>query len=461
MTGVGSGIRYLEFYHHCARPVLSSGFDSEFWSRVTLQMASSEPAVRHALIALGYLHSTESGSLKDACAKSVSQSDSRTLIYHYNKSVNSLVGRMNEASYTSEIGLVTCLLYVCIEYMRGNYHAAFTHLRSGLQIIYEDAKRLRHDSPFSSSSASPSSTSVTSSVCRTGLVEDELRPMFIRAMASAIMYGVEVGETAEITGHTLQFYQGLRLRSIREAQLSSHELRNQSILLVRDFSRKILREEAITAEDVARQACILESQRAWLSALDTFVSTHELSSSDELAVSGLMTHYHAVHILTTCAADINQMPFDDHLEGFQEILRHATLILDAMELDRPRPGANFTFEISLIPAVNFVGTRCRCPTTRRQAVALLARSPPREGMWDSEQEVLVLNRVIEMEEDEVDLVTGWPVERTRLWSCVIDAGMNTSGGFWAHFVPARMVNEKHADGKQKILRQFFCCVSTH
>jgi hypothetical protein len=191
LSGFGENVRYLEFYHHCARPALSTSFDSEFWGRTTLQMAHSEPAVRHALIALGYLHETEDGSLKHARTKFAGQTESRILLHHYNKAVTCLVARMADATYSPEISLVTCILFVCIDYLRGNYITAFQHYKNGLNIIAERQKRVRFDSVMSPSRSSNSSP--MSSTTRTSdIVEELLRPMFVRAMSSAMMYGVHV-----------------------------------------------------------------------------------------------------------------------------------------------------------------------------------------------------------------------------------------------------------------------------
>jgi len=114
---------------------LSNRFDNGFWSRTVLQMARSEPSIRHALVALGYLAKTEPGNLKHAHAK-LTQED-RILNLHYSKAVGSLVGRIAEQSCTIEVSLVACLLFVCIEFMRGNFMTAFTHLHSGLRILSE------------------------------------------------------------------------------------------------------------------------------------------------------------------------------------------------------------------------------------------------------------------------------------------------------------------------------------
>jgi hypothetical protein len=191
LTGFGDSVRYLEFYHHCARPALSNSFDSDFWGRITLQMAHAEPAVRHALIALGYLLETEDGSMKHARSKFAGHHESRTLLHHYNKSVTSLVNRMTEATYSPEVALVTCVLFVCIDFLRGNYITAFQHLTNGLKIVSEHHKRVRSDSVMSQSQTSGSPLT-TSLVRPTSMIEEELRPIFIRAMSSAMMYGVEV-----------------------------------------------------------------------------------------------------------------------------------------------------------------------------------------------------------------------------------------------------------------------------
>jgi hypothetical protein len=128
-------VHYLELYHHCAGPLLSDRFGHELLSRITLQMAHAEPAVRHALIAVAYLNRQQTGSLEHAaCANFTDDDKNKTLLVHYNKSLRLLVIPAMESSYSSEVGLVTCLLFVCIEFLRADNHTAFTHLRNGLKI---------------------------------------------------------------------------------------------------------------------------------------------------------------------------------------------------------------------------------------------------------------------------------------------------------------------------------------
>lgn len=390
LPGIGDGIRYLEYYHHCARHTLSTSFDNEFWSRTTLQLAHSEPAVRHALVALGHLHKNEDGTLKHARSKFAAQHDSRTLLYYYNKAVRCLVDRMAQASYPPEVGLVTCVIFVCMEFLRGNYHTAFTHLTNGLKILSECEERLRHDSLMTPrlmrSDSKPYCTST-----RPSLIEDELQPIFMRAVASALMYGVDAEDFIDIPEASAQHYQNLHLETVRQVQLSCHKLRNQSILHIRNMSRKVYDTDTpITAEDYQAQENLLECQRAWYKALQRFETHVPLSEADKVTISALRTHYLAIYIWTDCLMEVRQTPFDAHLDGFIDLLLHAEVVLDFMGGQKAQASTRFTFEISLIPAIFFVATRCRCPVTRRRTLDLLARNPPREGLWDAESHIPVV-----------------------------------------------------------------------
>jgi hypothetical protein len=420
-------------------------------------MAHAEPAVRHALIALAYLHSTEDGSMRHARSRFASQRESKFLLSHYNKSVRGLVDRIGEAKYSHEIGLVTCLLFVCMEFLRGNYHTAFTHLTNGLSIIFENRGEARHDSPFSSGS-NVSETSCSESqtgLVKSTLIENELKPIFVRTMASALLYGVDV--SSSIPAPSVLDYQGLIFTNIRDVQQSAHGLRNQSIVQIHRMSRSLYYtpELGFTTDELAQQRTVLSCQDAWYAALQKFWQEHRLSKTDELAISVMLIHHYSVNIWTICTPLVRETAFDEHLGLFKLIVHHARLVLDSMDLRSPQNAAWYTFEVSVIPTLYWVGTRCRCPTTRREAVSLLARNPPREGLWDAAQHVLVARRVIEMEEKEVDATTGWPVEHTRMWSCVINADMDQTGGFWAYFMPIVWLHERTPDGKPKALSEFF------
>ncbi|CAO2655300.1 Nn.00g103640.m01.CDS01 [Neocucurbitaria sp. VM-36] len=430
----GDTVRYLEFYHHCALPTLSSNFDRDFWSRIALQMAHSEPAVRHALIALGYLYHTEPGSMKHARSRFAAFNDRGTLLSHYNKSVRCLVDRLAESSCPPEITLVTCIFFVCIEFMRGNYHTGFTHLTNGLKIISQRRQRRLHDSPFSATGDGPEKA--PDKFTDTTMIEEKLAPIFIRGIASALLYGVDAEKVFDMPWPTQTGLQHRPFASFLDAQKACHEIQNVSILTIRTMAMKLYQQEPISTEDLKHQRDLLDCHRSWYHNLELLERQQKLSKDEQIASSALRASYYSTFIYLTCAADVRQTPYDAFTEPFKKILHHSKIVIDSSTLPTLH-AARFTFDISIIPPLYFVGCRCRSPAIRREAVALLARNPPREGLWDAEQHVVVTNRLIEMEEKEVDPETGWPVERTRFWSSVVDANMDRDGGFWVSFLLAQ------------------------
>lgn len=382
-------------------------------------MAQSEPCVRHALIALGYLNKTETGSLKDARSGLMAAPERKTLLFHYNKAVNSLVQRISEPSYSPEIGLVSCILFVCIEFLRGNYDTAFAHFYSGLKII-SAFKR----SQISSAIQSPGPS----------LIEELLIPIFTRLVTTAIIYGVPT----ELILHACYYPRELQERpftSVLEAQTSIHKIRNLSMMFVRNIGPKLMNPSLLMEKDLQHQKDILEYHRAWLHALEELERKTTLSKEDAITANSLKASHYCSYIFTACGTSASEMVFDQHLDGFKALINHARITLDSMgrSTSSSSPAANFTFEVSIIPFLYFTACHCRCPVTRREAVSLLKRNPPREGLWDAQQHAAIANRIIEIEENELDPITGWPVERTRIWSTIINGNMDANGRFPAYF----------------------------
>lgn len=457
-------------------------------------MAQSEPCVRHALIALGYLNRTETGTLKSARAGLVAPSPHKTLLFHYNKALACLVQRISEPSYFPDIGLVTCLLFVCIEFLRGNYDGAWAHFNSGLKIIADLRKRRKIPSARNMKSSNP------------GIIEKTLIPIFIRMMATGVIYGVPSEQVLAASVYPITV-PDRPFTSIEEAETSIYNIRNTTMLLVRNVGTKLIprkpildsdwqhqkdlpglhrayyrelielkrkamlsnddtntsstiefhearyreleeleRKSRLTPEnamaansltlaDLEQQEDVLELHRAWFRSLTAFERGSTLSKEDTLTAHALKISYYCTYIITAAATYTDQTSYDQHLPLFKAIIAHSRAILDAASPPPPSasPAAHFTFEISVIPYLYITASRCRCPSTRREALALLERNPPREGLWDAQQHAAVARRIVEIEEGEVDPVTGWPVERTRIWSTIVNGEMDGNGRFPVYF----------------------------
>ncbi|KAI4954040.1 hypothetical protein J4E91_001749 [Alternaria rosae] len=416
-------------------------------------MAHSEPAVRHAVIALGALCETEPGDMKHACAGLIANHERKIVLSHYNKSIGCLVSRMSEATYSPELGLVICLLFVCIEFLQGNYHAAFTHLRNGFKLMYAPRIELPNYRD-SLQTTYPPNVALDGSGFSRSSTEDKLIPIFTRGIAQALLYGSRIQEDLEIPQLVHATYSKRPFVSLSETQQAYFELRNASISHLYTMGRRTLLRQESCLELYQERDNLLACHHVWYENMRRFEKQHALSGDELIAASALKVSYHTTFVYVSCSATVIEKTYDNYLDHFKEILRHAQAIIDSRPPTNPNT-AHFTFDIAIIPQLYFVATRCRCPVTRREAVALLERNPPREGLWDVQQHVVVSKRAIEMEEAEVNPDTGWPVEETRLWNCIIKAGMDRSGGFEATFLPATWIGLVDANGNQKMIREFF------
>jgi hypothetical protein len=53
---------------------------------------------------------------------------------------------------------------------------------------------------------------------------------------------------------------------------------------------------------------------------------------------------------------------------------------NTLRLGPPRP--RFSFDVGILPPLYVVGSKCREPALRRQAIELLKRCPVQEGLWE-------------------------------------------------------------------------------
>ena len=115
-------------------PYISGFFESDdFWKVVALRVSHDAPAVKHALLAVSALHEAAERSGK---ADKLGGLEDGFAVMEYNKAIRCLVELKDQDSMTGPaVSLVTCVLFVCLEFMRGNISAAQKHIRSGSAIL--------------------------------------------------------------------------------------------------------------------------------------------------------------------------------------------------------------------------------------------------------------------------------------------------------------------------------------
>ena len=128
----------LQFFVQHSAPQLAGYFDSPFWQRMVLQAGRHEPAVRHAIAAIGALH-------EKLLAGSVSPDQSQDrktqfALEQCNKSIQHLVKPPNPQTKPDlRLMLTTCVLFTCFEALQGHCEQAIIHATQGYTLLQQYA----------------------------------------------------------------------------------------------------------------------------------------------------------------------------------------------------------------------------------------------------------------------------------------------------------------------------------
>ena len=402
--------RSLSFFRTRTAVIFAGYCDSGFWDRVILQVSSTEPAVRHAVIALGSLHEYLDGQ-KDVIKYDLKHKSLHFSLQQYTKAIASLnQGLAAGARLPIEVVLICCALFISIESLQGNYAATARHLLSGSHILSDWL------------SANDRKTSC--------LVRDELLPIFIRLniqVKSLVEYPFPPLERDDPASNSLPKC----FSNLQEARASLYSPINKLFDFIQidetflydlpDQPDHILSEMFATAEEQNRdetfrfsplrlseeiaaahreKSRILGILEEWKAVFDVFLlnSSSRMGTRELGGAILLQIHYISAWILTATCHSRLQRVFDEYTPQFEKIVSLSQSLVAAGDTEGSSLGRTiFWIDMGVIGPVHLAATKCRDPFIRRQAVEIL-RIPRREGAWDSKATALVADSIIALEE---------------------------------------------------------------
>lgn len=425
------------FFRRNLAPRLGGHFDTDFWLIQLPRVASCEPAIYHAIIANAALEQDE---LQDN-EEPGSESHVRFLL-HYNKAIHHIKQKLQQEENSQLVILLTCLLFISLEFKRGNHDVALSHFQNGLSILR--SQKPSHE------------TSELSDI------EENIRHLFSRLSIQSSLVGLMGHQPLPASQDQRDSLESghVAFSSIEEArnQLTSHFIDGLEPL-GSDFTFQA--SFSTTPSEQARRAKLISQLHQWNSQLGLFM-TDTLSSPtpQDMRVIRLLRIQSLVAIIwnsttipSTDGASI-ELAFDSHIKMFQTILSLAAFfVVGSPNQDSSKessastlvsafhtPSSNsstssplptstvstsnlrssFSFEMGIIFSLYFVAIKCRSPILRRQATDFLSQvEPSREGMWDARVLEKIAQHVIEVEESScVEPVTEdmrtWPGDEGRI-----------------------------------------------
>jgi hypothetical protein len=386
--------RYLKTFTHLSTRLFSY-FDREF-TRYIVQTASSGCTSQYALLAL----STQLELFAQQAERRSNEMAPATLAYslhQYGKAIQSLHQQLavdpHDSSASIDI-LVTAILLISYEILRGHDIAALIHLEGALA-------GLNSIRPRATRSGSPALGYLTN--------------IFMRLDLQSLSYlGDRVPSTAEpLVDWTLQpspcllpaRNQDLVLQ-LRDSLLN-FRYRAFQFLRIKLTSLKapIPTDETIPTLPGGRNKYeererLLEDLSEWRRAFDQ-VPLDDTGGDGNCLPSNVHNECRVLYVLyflelirlSTCFEE--ETSYDRFAPEFAQIIALSSAVISAQDSARCQL---FTLEMGLIDPLYWTGLKCRNPFMRRQAAQLL-RSCGREGIWDGAIMACVANHVINVEEN--------------------------------------------------------------
>jgi len=380
------------FYEQCV-PVIPGHFHSEIWSTLIPQLGNTSLAVHHAMLAVAsvYDETSQAGRPLDETAEpiegtAVSTSQALTL-KHYTASLHELRQHMNQAMPSQTVILTTCVLFVCLEAMRGRSDAAMRHIESGLNILKH---RTNNDRAASSSDSHVASDNdipdyLSAGFGRMSLLLNSVKEHEQHHSANVVVVDPRVFADTPAT---------YIFTSVEEARAALVPLLSKAGQLV--YSPLSNHTAGILGPNPAVTVRMeLDAQlRQWAGAFDVFLKNTSRVRSAGHDILRAFAKISSIRLWASLHPDDTPLVF--LTEDFAELLGFAESCMglqgwvkkssptNIKHTDiKPQPSV-FIMDLGIIGPLLFVACRCADRDLRFKAIEMLERAPRREALWSSE-----------------------------------------------------------------------------
>lgn len=358
--------RALDFFRAQVAPVLSQHSSKQFWNILVSQVGQQEPAVRHALVCIGSMYEV----LGDNSHRLLTTSQEAFAITQYNLALRKLIPAASDKNMT----LLVCLLFICIETLRGNKNMAIEHCRHGITICNSMPEGL------------------------SGWAGQELRPIFLRLATFPYFFGVEACDFPEPLGLVSD---PLAVEVTAEERNTAWDwLINRTVRLI----RLGLSHRQGPLRQIPKPDNLYEEQRRICRALGPWRNDYKgrrlqgyLSLEERL--SNLFDEMKCIAgtIWASCCLSSNELVYDEYVDDFAELVSLVQQLVD-LKAEESGPKGKFIFEMGFMPYLYFTVLNCRRLDLRLAALRYMPRiGHERENLFSTRNCYYTGIRVVELE----------------------------------------------------------------
>jgi hypothetical protein len=389
---------YFEWFRLQTSKKVPGIFYSGFWNQLIFQVISDEPAVLHAVLALSSIQKREVYFGKDSRGRGTGPLDPQQtfMLHQYTKAIGHLQPHFSTKSRSSiRVALVACLIFICLENLRGHYRSAQTHLKNGLKLLEE--------------------MQIVASTDHCIVEEFSKLRIQVELLRLSYQHPCSVLQPPEVGFSSTVFL------STCDARQKMDHILDQIFNLTEDARSQILPQFGTFSADLReRQAVIISQLAAWLetyNASKSNLQAHAIAQDKSLQAQlilrdkfayGLLRIWHTFASISAAAAlwPGCEWKFNSRTSDFISIVVQ-TIALRRIVSETQKglfgtgnDSTHSIFHIGVMPALYYTAIKCRVHRIRLQAVRLLEATSHREGLWDAKTFACIARKVMEIEEGD-------------------------------------------------------------
>jgi hypothetical protein len=417
--------RTFHYFRYRTQEAMSRYFPSDFWDSTVLQISQHHPTVRHAIIALGALYEDYEVTSRSPKSLNCGGEDSRRTfaIKEYTRAVQLLSKDLASDNPPLDCVLASCLIFICLEFLRNDVKTALNHLVAGLRIVDEVAQ--------SSSPTTPPSPKYASKALDTSTTA-----IFKRLHSQAVFHGYPASVFASTSMPCIAFpsVTPTILTDLAHARLVLEDIIGSFFQLVRQYRNSGLlvpSTEDSDASSASRNYIVqnfLARLDSWQTAFNDIIKEltvdKPLEKAQLTAVSLLRVHHRHLYTILATVPLVNEMQYDEFRDSFAEMVSLTSDVIEGMDSESAEL-PTLSFDLGVLGPLHFVIVKCRDVCIRSKAMELMRRAPAREGIWRRDSVVQFSEWKIATEEIEA-IKLGWqfgevmPIEARIFWTTLTE-----------------------------------------
>lgn len=370
----------LQFFSTHSAPELAGYFDSPFWQQTILQAGRHEPAVMHAIAAVGAMH--ERLLLDGPTLDEAHDPQTKFALEQCNKSIRCLTQEIRESKKppNTRLLLTTSVLFVCFEAIQNRWQEAIQHAEQGYNLLQHHARSIQGNADDASAFA---------------VGFDQLRAILMRLHFRAMA----------VTDQTYNFMMNSESTRIAKPKHfeTLHDARVSLELVATVASVMFLDLELddglynVAASQTDMNTVFRPWLQAWEGAFSRLLAAtlETMSPADHKAAMVLEANALVVHVFSNVDLSRDELGWVLFHDKFRAIVDLAAAVLEDGSSKQPslpqRPHASFisstnvehAFSLGIIVPLCQVCARCQDPAIQARALDLLKRYSRRECMWSS------------------------------------------------------------------------------